>query len=68
MQSAENSPQATEPVREKIVLWQDHTHGAGYNPKLTLIEFEDGSKCLELKVFGRVIRERYTKAECPRCS
>lgn len=60
--------QVTEPTRSKTVLWQDHTHGQGYNPKLTLIEFEDGSKCLELDVFGRVTRERYVNAECPRCS
>ena len=60
--------QGTEPPHEKIVLWQDHSHPQGYRPTLTLIQYDSGEKCLELRVFGSVYRERYTKAECPRCS
>lgn len=56
-----------ESIKDRVVLWQDHAHGHGYNPKLEMLTFPDGKMCLQLSVFGRVQRFPYVKAECPRC-
>lgn len=60
-----NSQAMTEPIQERVILWQDHSHPEGYRPTLTLLVFPNGRKCLELSVHGTVMRLPYTSAETP---
>jgi hypothetical protein len=59
-----NDNAVTDMAINKTILWQDHTHGQGYNPTLRLIEYPDNKFALELNVFGRVTVVPYIKAEC----
>lgn len=40
----ENQIAVTEPLREKVILWQDHAWKEGYRPALTLLTFPDGKR------------------------
>jgi len=59
-----NDKAVTDMAINKTILWQDHTHGEGYNPSLKMIEYPGNKFALELNVHGRVFVFPYTKAEC----
>jgi hypothetical protein len=58
------SDQLATELCERTIVWQDHSHGNGYNPKLTMLKFPNGKLALELQVFGTVSVLPYVKPEC----
>lgn len=53
----------TENIKEKVILWQDHSHPIGYRPTLKMLVSDTGEKMIELNVFGKVSVFPYVSPE-----
>ena len=53
----------TENIKEKVILWQDHSHPIGYRPTLKMLVSGTGEKMIELNVFGKVSVFTYVSPE-----